>query len=58
MVKKIGEKLASKRDGDVRKAIDEIKSDISVSLIRSRVMALRTAKRTVAEQMRLFNTFI
>ena len=56
LIKKIGQRIAHDKKDDSRRIIQEFKTEISVSLIRSRVNSIRTAKRNVAEQMQLLHT--
>lgn len=56
IINTIANKLSSKTDEDNKKASMEIKSEISFSLIRSRINSLRNPKRSIHEQLRVFNS--
>ena len=55
-IRTIATKLSSKMDEDLKKMKLSIQSDISFSLIRSRINAIRNPKRSIHEQLLSFNS--
>ena len=55
VIRAIADKLSDKSDEDIKKKKLLIKSDISFSLIRSKISSIRNPKRNIQDQLRSFN---